>query len=155
VTRQRPNSRGTKMTRRSALLAAAAGALTLGRAGPACAADKRPAAVLPNLTFSAEPARPVAGEFFTIKVTAAATNPRLMGLVVCDLSRKGRKALRQTFVRGTIVPGQTATFTFRPAATDDKKISIRVIAWDKEHPPQKGDDIRKVLFRQRRAFTFA
>jgi hypothetical protein len=140
------------LTRRGALAAAAAGAIGLGRAG---AEDKRSAAVLPKLSISTSPATPVAGKQFTVAVKADATNPKQMGLIVCDLSRKGKKAIRQTYSRATILPGQTATFTFTPAATDDKKISIRVIAWDKEHPPQKGDDIRKVLFRERRVLTFA
>jgi hypothetical protein len=85
---------------------------------------------------------------------ASASNPKQMGFVVCDLSHERGKALRQVFARGTVVPGQTATVTFRPAATDDNAISIRVIAYDKEHPPQPGDDIRKVLFHNRRKFKF-
>jgi hypothetical protein len=153
VTRQRPNAPATKLTRRSALAAAAA--LTLGRAGPACAEDKRPAAAKPKLTFRADPAKPVAGQLFTVLVTANPTNPKSMGLVVCDLSVKGRKALRQAFFKGTVAPGQTVSFSFTPAATDDKKLGIRVLAWDKEHPPQKGDDIRKVLFLERHVFSFA
>jgi hypothetical protein len=140
------------LTRRGALAAAAAG-LAVGCAG---AADKkRAASVLPQLTFSAEPAKPVAGALFTVKVTAGSTNPKLMGLVVCDLSHKGKKAIRQTYFKGTIAPGQTSTFTFRPAATDDRKISVRVAAWDKEHPPQKGDDVRKVFFLHHRTYVFA
>jgi hypothetical protein len=124
-----------------------------GKARPA--RKKRTAPIRPQLTFSADPARPVAGELFTIRVTADQTNPSRMGLVVCDLSDEEGKAVRQMFFRGTIGPGQTSTVTFRPAATDDQTISIRVIAWDKEHPPQEGDDIRKFLFRSRRSFKFA
>jgi hypothetical protein len=112
------------------------------------------ASARPQLTVSTDPARPVAGELFTIKVKADASNPKQMGFVVCDLSHEEGAARRQVFVRGTVVPGQTATVTFRPAATDDNTISIRVIAFDKEHPPQPGDDIRKVLYHFRRTFKF-
>jgi hypothetical protein len=112
------------------------------------------ASVRPQLTVGTDPAKPVAGELFTVKVTASATNPKQIGLVVCDLSHEREKALRQVFFRGSIVPGQTATVTFRPAATDDNALSIRVIAYDKVHPPQAGDDIRKVLFHYRRTFKF-
>ncbi len=152
MTRQRPNARAARLTRRGAL-AAAAGALALG--GAAGAEEKRPAAVKPKLTFRADPAKPTAGELFTVLVTADATNPRVMGLVIGDLSVKGKKALRQAFFKGTIAPGQTVSFSFTPAATDDKKLGIRVLAWDREHPPQKGDDVRKVLFLERQAFAFA
>jgi hypothetical protein len=152
VTRQRKNPRAAKLTRRAAL-AAAAGALALGQAGAAAAADKR-AATKPKLTFSVSPAKPVAGQPFTVLVKADATNPKSMGLVVTDLSVKGRKALRQTYFKGTILPGQTASVTFRPTGTDDKKIKIRVLAWDKESPPQKSDDIRNVLFLERKSYTF-
>ena len=140
MTHQRPNSRGVALAT---------------KAGPARAKGKKRAApVRPQLTVGTDPARPVAGALFTIKVTANATNPKQMGLVVCDLSHEDGRVVRQVFFRGTVVPGQTSTVTFRPAATDDKAISIRVIAWDKERPPQAGDDIRKFLFYYHRTFKF-
>ena len=152
MTRQRKSPRAAKLTRRAAL-AATAGALALGQAGAAGAADK-PAAAKPKLSFTVSPARPADGQPFTVLVKADATNPRVMGLVVTDLSVKGRKAIRQAYFKGTILPGQTASFTFRPVATDDKKLNIRVLGWDKDHPPQASDDIRRVLFLERRSFTF-
>jgi hypothetical protein len=159
VTRKRSHSRSTGLSRRDAL-AVAGGALGLGLAGCARAQEKpaepkRAASVQPKLTYTFAPAKPTEGVLFKIAITADKTNPKLMGLAVYDLSRKGKKALRQMICQGTIVPGQTFTVTFRPAGTDDKKMSVRVVGWDRENPPQKGDDPRKILFRDRKGVTFA
>lgn len=154
MTRKRSNSRHTLLSRRHALAAAAAGALGLGLAGCGGAEAKRITPVRPKLTYTFAPAQPTAGQPFEIAITADTTNPKSIGFIVYDLSRKGKKAIRQMVRHGTIVPGQTSRVTFRPAGTDDNKMTVRLLGWDRENPPKMGDDVLKFLFRERKEVTF-